>query len=266
MLLRCLVSLRKYSELVPRVGMLKTLAKELDCVRRIFQESEDPRGKQLWSKAGQMLSKLESKADPSEVCNSFMGFLAECDNKITGTSNFAPKDPVQSKKVDASNRVATAVREAVYNIPSSSSENIGTSDRARAVLQNYDREVEVKRTEAAEMQYNRTKNKAEIDELESIVRIKQAEAKMFQARADDARREAEGLQRIAIAKNEKIEEEYTCKLAKLCLAEVEERRRNKLEELQIIERDQRDYFNMKIRMEADIKDLLMKMEAAKRRF
>uniref|UniRef100_A0A0C9RWD0 TSA: Wollemia nobilis Ref_Wollemi_Transcript_9027_4695 transcribed RNA sequence n=1 Tax=Wollemia nobilis TaxID=56998 RepID=A0A0C9RWD0_9CONI len=248
---------------------VETLAKELDCVRRIFQESEDPRGKQLWSKSEQALAKLESKADPSEVCISFIAFLAECDAKITTTSSFSAKEPVRSNQGDASNRVPITVREAVYNIPSGSNEKIGTSatsERARTVLQNYDREVEGRPSEAVELQYNRSRNKAEIDELESIVRIKQAEAKMFQVRADDARREAEGLKRIAIAKNEKIEEEYACKLAKLCLAEVEERRRHKLEELQILERAQRDYFTMKMRMEADIKDLLMKMDATKRRF
>lgn len=102
------------------------------------------------------------------------------------------------------------------------------------------------------------------DELESIVRIKQAEAKMFQARADDARREAEGLKRIAIAKNEKIEEEYTSRITKLRLVEAEEMRKQKFEEFQVLERAYRDYFNMKIRMEADIKDLLLKMEATRR--
>ncbi|XP_057860918.2 protein OBERON 4 isoform X2 [Cryptomeria japonica] len=39
----------------------ETLVKELDFVRRIFQESEDPRGKQLQSKAEEMLVKLQSK-------------------------------------------------------------------------------------------------------------------------------------------------------------------------------------------------------------
>lgn len=102
------------------------------------------------------------------------------------------------------------------------------------------------------------------DELESIVRIKQAEAKMFQSRADDARREAEGLKRIAMAKNEKIEEEYTSRIAKLRLAEAEEMRRQKYEELQNLDRAHREYHSMKMRMEADIKDLLFKMEATKR--
>lgn len=114
-----------------------------------------------------------------------------------------------------------------------------------------------------ELQRNAQKNPV-FDELESIVRIKQAEAKMFQSRADDARREAEGLRRIAVAKNEKIEEEYTSRIAKLRLVETEEMRKQKLEELHSLERAHREYYNMKMRMEEDIKDLLLKMEATKR--
>ncbi|KAM1443375.1 hypothetical protein ACFX2I_039661 [Malus domestica] len=102
------------------------------------------------------------------------------------------------------------------------------------------------------------------DELESIVRIKQAEAKMFQTRADDARREAEGLKRIAMAKNEKIEEEFRSRIAKLRLVEAEEMHSKKLEEVQALDRVHREYSNMKMRMQADIKDLLLKMEATKR--
>ncbi|KAL6973900.1 hypothetical protein U1Q18_028086 [Sarracenia purpurea var. burkii] len=74
------------------------------------------------------------------------------------------------------------------------------------------------------------------EELESIVRIKQTEAKMFQALADDARRETGGLKRIAIAKNERIEEEYTSRIAKLRLPKAEEIRKQKVEELQALER------------------------------
>ncbi|KAK4411069.1 protein OBERON 4 [Sesamum angolense] len=65
------------------------------------------------------------------------------------------------------------------------------------------------------------------DELESIVRIKQAEAMMFQARADDARRESEALKRISVTKNERIEEEYTSRISKLRLAEADEMRKQK---------------------------------------
>lgn len=102
------------------------------------------------------------------------------------------------------------------------------------------------------------------DELESIVRIKQAEAKMFQARAEDARKESEALKRISVTKSERIEEEYTSRITKLRLGEAEEMRKQKVEELQALERAYQEYFNMKMRMETDIKDLLLKMEATRR--
>lgn len=108
------------------------------------------------------------------------------------------------------------------------------------------------------------KSKDSGDGLDSIVKIKLAEAQLFQKRADAARKEAEGLQRIANAKNEKVEEEYASRISKLRLSEVEERRRLKHEELQMLERSHREYFNMKTRMETDIKDLLLKMEATRR--
>lgn len=111
-----------------------------------------------------------------------------------------------------------------------------------------------------------TKKEPGFDELESIVRIKQAEANMFQSRADDARREAEGLKRIANAKNEKLEEEYTGRIRKLQLIEAEEIRRQKFVQLQALEQEHEEYYNMKTRMKTEIKDLLLKMEATKCNF
>lgn len=102
------------------------------------------------------------------------------------------------------------------------------------------------------------------DELESIVRIKLAEAKMFQARAEDARKESEALKRISMTKTERVEEEYTSRITKLRLAEAEEMRKQKVEELQALDRAYQEYLNMKMRMERDIKDLLLKMEATRR--
>ncbi|RWW73111.1 hypothetical protein BHE74_00019042 [Ensete ventricosum] len=101
------------------------------------------------------------------------------------------------------------------------------------------------------------------DELESVIMFKQAEAKMYQERADDARREAECLKHIVIAKNSKIDEDYDGQLKKLRLSAVEERHRQKFEELQATENAYREFFNMKMQMEVDIKDLLLKMEATK---
>ncbi|KAG6418971.1 hypothetical protein SASPL_121178 [Salvia splendens] len=62
------------------------------------------------------------------------------------------------------------------------------------------------------------RKKMQIDELESIVRLKQAEADMFEMKANEARREAERLRRIALAKTEKSEE-HEAEAEKQCLFE-----------------------------------------------
>ncbi|KAF2305692.1 hypothetical protein GH714_007589 [Hevea brasiliensis] len=89
---------------------------------------------------------------------------------------------------------------------------------------------------------------------------------MFQSKADEAQREAEGYRRMIRANSEKLEEEYAEKLAKLCLQETEERRRKKLEELKALENSHSDYYNMKLRMQAEIAGLLERMEATKQQW
>lgn len=104
------------------------------------------------------------------------------------------------------------------------------------------------------------------ESLESVVRVKDAEARMFQGKADEARKEAEGYRRMLRMKNEKLEEEYSEKLSKLCLQETEERRRKKLEDLKVLENSHLDYYKMKLRMQADIAGLLERMENTKQQW
>lgn len=117
-----------------------------------------------------------------------------------------------------------------------------------------------------EFQFSKLSKNDSFDSLESIVRIKEAEARMFQNKADEARREAEEFKRMIRTKTETLEEEYTQKLAKLCLQETEERRRKKLEELKVLEDSHCDYFKMKLRMQAEISGLLERMEATKQQW
>lgn len=133
---------------------------------------------------------------------------------------------------------------------------------AKTLLPSSNTDRNDKHATASDLQ--RISEKPVFDELDGIIRIKQAEASMFQSRASDARREAESLKRIAIAKNEKIEEEFTACVTKLRVAEAEKMHQQKLEELQALEKAHQEYFKMKVRMEEDIKDLLLKMEATKR--
>lgn len=93
--------------------------------------------------------------------------------------------------------------------------------RARLSVDACEQELKDKAREVAALKLERQRKKAQIDELESIVRLKQAEADMFVLKANDARREAERLQRIALAKTEKSEEDYASQYLKQRLHEAE---------------------------------------------
>ena len=100
--------------------------------------------------------------------------------------------------------------------------------------------------------------------LETIVKCKEAEAKLFQKLADDARKEVDSYRQIVRAKTQKLEEEYATKVAKLCFQETEEKRRKKVEELKMLENSHYDYHKMKLRMQTEIQGLLERMEATKK--
>ncbi|CAM6045951.1 unnamed protein product [Sphagnum compactum] len=237
------------------------LASELDCVRRIFRDSNDARGQQLCSKAEEMLLLLDAQLDPAPACSAMLNFFSDGD--VGGIQSQAP-----SVSREGQIQPAPVSEEAVKTPPVSGRDNKTTRDtldRARAALQTYDAELEEKRQEAAELQQEREHKKGQIEELESIVRIKQAEAKMFAVRADEARREAEGLQRIVLAKSEKIEQEYASKLTKLHFEEAEDRCRKGHEAVQVLHQAQMDFHTLKLPLLSELHDLLKQLEAMKRK-
>lgn len=174
------------------------------------------------------------------------------------------KESLKKKMEEGTSIIAGSSQEPTW-LKAAYSDKAPQLERSANLLPSFDFETNDKHVASSDL-LRRTKKEPGFDELESIVRIKQAEANMFQSRADDARREAEGLKRIANAKNEKIEEEYTGRIRKLQLIEAEEIRRQKFLQLQGLEREHEEYFNMKTRMKTEIKDLLLKMEAAKCNF
>jgi hypothetical protein len=116
---------------------------------------------------------------------------------------------------------------------------------------------------SGEAEFQTIDKKAVTDELDSLIRLKQAEAYMYQERANDARNEVDNLRRIIMVKNARIEEDYATQIADLDIDELQERRKQKIEELQVIERTHHEFLNMKTRMVASIRELLSKMEALK---
>ncbi|KAJ6895099.1 protein OBERON 4 [Populus alba x Populus x berolinensis] len=235
----------------------ETFCRELEYVKRIFRASKDVRGRRLHEIADQMLAKLANKSNLPEVYNYIIVLLTESDpSKFGNASGFFLKEQGNGSNGAGPSHDAAWFK-SVYT------EKNPQLERSTSLRPSFHSDLNDKCPVEPELLRSSQKEPL-FDELESIVRIKQAEAKMFQARADDARREAEGLKRIAIAKSEKIKEEFTSRISKLRIVEVEEMRKQKFEEFQALERAHREYFSMKTRMEADIKDLLLKMEAAKR--
>ncbi|KAK4423351.1 protein OBERON 3 [Sesamum alatum] len=246
---------------------LENLIKELDCVRKIFRGSEDRIGKHLNMKADEMLSKLQNKMiTPPEVCNSMFQFFNSTENFVhMGSSSMLSKDSIDQpsfgKDVSAlplSNSLTPKL--SFYNMNSSS----GRQESTPFDLHHNDIKVPIMGDKIIEDEWSvKPVKKDGFDSLESLVRIKEAEARMFQSRADEARREIESYRRMVRMKTEKLEEEYAAKLAKLCLQETEERRRKKLDELKALENSHCDYYKMKIRMQSEISGLLKRMEATK---
>ncbi|XP_022770098.1 protein OBERON 4-like isoform X2 [Durio zibethinus] len=240
---------------------LQTFSKELEYVKRIFSGSKDVRGKLLHEIANQMLVRLAKKSDLSEVYSQIMSFLTDSDSTKPGNTTVLSGQE-QGKGIngiDEPNQNTTWLK-SVY------SDKAPKLESSSSVLPSFivDRTNQYdKRLLESELQRSAQKQSF-LPELESFIRIKQEETKMYQTRADDARREAEDLKRIAIAKNEKIEEEYVSRMTKLRLVEAEEMRKQKFEEFQALDRAYKEYHGMKTRMEADIKDLLLKMETTRR--
>ncbi|KAI0493103.1 hypothetical protein KFK09_027379 [Dendrobium nobile] len=242
---------------------VENLAKELQYVRRIFCASNDMRGKSLYQVAGQMLVKLEDKKKHSEVIKNIMSFLSESESTINNSPLYSPSEP-SGNNDQRGNAVAFPIEETAWLTPLPSSQVSRILHKSASPTVDDDQMCR-QRKDSSILQMSFEK-KPVVDELESVVEYKQAEANLYQERADNARREADGLKRIAAAKTGKIDDEYSTKMARLQLQEAEEKRRQKLEELQAMERAHHDFINLKARMEAEIKDLLLKMEDTRRNF
>ncbi|XVF22932.1 hypothetical protein REPUB_Repub12eG0213400 [Reevesia pubescens] len=239
---------------------LETFSKELEYVKKIFSGSKDVRGKRLHEIANQMLVRLAKKSDLPEVYSQIMSFLTDSDSSKPGNETVL-SGKEQGKGI---NGIAGPSQDANW-LRSVYSDKAPQLKSSSSLLPSFhvDRtDWPDKRPLESELQRSAQKQSF-LPELESFVIIKQEEAKMYQTRADNARREAEGLKRIAIAKNEKIKE-YMSRITKLRLVEAEEMHKQKFEEFQALDRAYREYYGMKTKMEADIKYLLLKMEATRR--
>ncbi|XP_038703661.1 OBERON-like protein isoform X2 [Tripterygium wilfordii] len=210
------------------------LMRELDFVSRIFRGSEDPRGRKLFMKCEDLIEKMKGGLPESAACRAILMFFQELEvdfpkNVENGEGGrlIAPQE--------ACNRIAEVVQEAVKKMEMVADEKLRMFKKARMALEACDRELEDKAREVTELKLERQKKKLQIEELEKIVRLKQAEADMFQLKANEAKREAERLQRIALAKTDKSEEEYASSYLKLRLSEAEAEKQYLFEKIKLQE-------------------------------
>ncbi|CAN0927173.1 Protein OBERON 2 [Linum grandiflorum] len=210
------------------------LMRELDFVSRIFRGSEDARGRKLFWKCEELIDKMKGGLVESSACRAILMFFQEIDGDSPkllengeGGRLIAPQE--------ACSRIAEVVQEAIRKMEMVADEKMRMFKKARMGLEACDRELEEKAKEVTELKMDRQKKKLQIDELERIVRLKQAEADMFQLKANEAKREAERLQRIALAKTDKSEEEYANSYLKLRLSEAEAEKQYLFEKIKLQE-------------------------------
>ncbi|XP_018457097.1 protein OBERON 2 [Raphanus sativus] len=209
----------------------ESLVKELDFVSRIFRGSEDQRGRKLFWKCEELMDKIKGGLAETTAAKLILMFFQEIEldsgKSFENGSLIAPQD--------ACTRIAEVVQETLRKMEVVSEEKMRMFKKARMALETCDRELEDKAKEVAELKAERQRKKLQIDELERIVRLKQAEADMFQLKANEAKREGERLQRIMLAKTDKSEEEYASNYLKQRMSEAEAEKQYLFEKIKLQE-------------------------------
>lgn len=211
----------------------EALIRELDFVGRIFQGSEDPRGRKLFWKCEELIEKLKGGVTEPVACRVILMFFQE--HEVDPSKN--PESEEGGRLIapqEAFNRIADVVQEAIKKMEMVEEEKMRMVKKARLAVEACDQELKDKAREVAALKMDRQRKKQQIDELESIVRLKQAEADMFELKASEARRESERIQRIALAKTEKSED-YTSRYLKQRLNEAEAEKQYLFEKIKLQE-------------------------------
>ncbi|KAL0642691.1 hypothetical protein Bca4012_040981 [Brassica carinata] len=207
------------------------LVKELDFVSRIFRGSEDQRGRKLFWKCEEVMDKINGGLAETTAAKLILMFFQEIE--LDSAMSFENGGLIAPQ--DACTRIAEVVQETLRKMEVVSEEKMRMFKKARMALETCDRELEDKAKEVAELKAERQKKKLQIDELERIVRLKQAEADMFQLKANEAKREGERLQRIILAKTDKSEEEYASNYLKQRMSEAEAEKQYLFEKIKLQE-------------------------------
>ncbi|XBI79405.1 hypothetical protein VPH35_088877 [Triticum aestivum] len=210
------------------------LVRELEFVCKIFRLSEDPKGRNLFRKCANLIERLRNSSPDSvnprmilhalRVTDGWMLYYAYVFTELEMDSPKSSENEESGRLItpqEACNRIAEVVQEAVRKMELVAEEKMGLYKKARTAVEACDRELDEKARQVQEFKAERLRKKQQVEELESIVRLKQAEAEMFQLKASEARQEAERLQSIALAKSERAEQDYASLYLKRRLEEAE---------------------------------------------
>uniref|UniRef100_M1BMI2 CONSTANS interacting protein 6 n=1 Tax=Solanum tuberosum TaxID=4113 RepID=M1BMI2_SOLTU len=142
---------------------------------------------------------------------------------------------------EACDRIAQVVQEEMQKMELVADEKMRMLKKARIALEVCDNELEEKAKEVAQLKLERQQKRQQLDELDSIVRLKQAEADMFQLKADEARREVDRLQMIAFSKLEESEDDYANRYLQQRLNEAEAEKQYLVEKMKLQDHGSRPY-------------------------
>ncbi|XP_031102965.1 LOW QUALITY PROTEIN: OBERON-like protein [Ipomoea triloba] len=236
--------------------------REFDYVSRIFRGSEDPRGLKLFWKCEELIDKLKSGAAEPMACKVILSFFQELEVDASKSQEGDEVGRLIAPQ-EAFTRIADVVQEAIRKMEMVAEEKMRMVKKARLAFEACDQELKDKAREVDALKMDRQRKKQQIDELESIVRLKQAEAEMFDLKASEARREAERLQRIALAKTEKSEEDYASRYLKQRLSEAEAEKQYLFEKIKLQESSRASHAGgsdpSQVMMYSKIQDLLKNM-------
>ncbi|KAL3850937.1 hypothetical protein ACJIZ3_012819 [Penstemon smallii] len=216
----------------------EALIRELDYVSRIFRGSEDPRGRKLFWKCDELIDKMKSGLAEPMASRTILMFFQELEVDPSRNEDSEEAGRTISPQ-EAFNKIAEVVQEAVKKMEMVAEEKMRMVKKARLAVDACEQELKDKAREVASLKMERQRKKIQIDELEIIVRLKQAEADMFELKANEARREAERLQRIALAKTEKSEDDYASRYLKQRLHEAEAEKQYLFEKIKLQESSSR---------------------------
>lgn len=210
------------------------LLRELEFVCKIFRLSEDAKGRVLFRKCLDLIERLRNAPADSINPRVILQALQELEMDSPKMSENEDVGHLITPQ-EACNRIAEVVQEAVRKMELVAEEKMRLYKKARLAVEACDRELEEKVREAQELKAERLRKKQQVEELESIVRLKQAEAEMFQLKANEARQEAERLQSIALTKSKTAEQDYASMYLKRRLEEAEAEKQFLFEKIKLQE-------------------------------